>query len=87
VEWIVDTNNVPNLGLNPSDGTLQGSTQTSTLPLSSKQLEMLKTAGGDNPAHKFTCKIAVGNSKTEFTAIQTLTINAPGKRFTNKVYK
>jgi len=39
------TSVVADLGMNPTDGTLGGNTQTSRLPLSSVQLVKLKKAG------------------------------------------
>ena len=79
VEWISQTN-VASLGLSPQDGIISGTSQTSTLTLSSAQLVQLKTAGGLNPAHVFTCKITVGTSNTAVTATQTYSIFTPGKR-------
>ncbi|KAL5271415.1 hypothetical protein ACHWQZ_G001903 [Mnemiopsis leidyi] len=76
VQWTVSTS-VLNLGLNPSEGTLQGDTQTSTLPLSSTQLASLMATGGDNSNHIFTCKFLAGDDNTEFTATQTITISPP----------
>ena len=78
VEWISGTN-VASLGLAPQDGTISGTSQTSTLALSSAQLVKLKTAGGGNPAHVFTCKITVGTSSTPLQATQTMSIYTPGK--------
>ena len=85
VDWSTSTN-VDKLGLNPSDGTLQGSTQTSSLSLSSAQLAKLKTAGGANPSHIFTCKIKAGKKNTEFSATQTVDILAPGKHSLKSAY-
>ena len=62
----------------PQDGVIVGTTQTSTLSLSSSQLEKLKTAGGGNRAHTFTCRIAVGDLNTAVTATQTINIYTPG---------
>ena len=72
----------------PQDGVIEGTTQTSTLSLSSSQLEKLKTAGGGNRAHTFTCRIAVGDLNTAVTATQTINIYTPGikRTFTDKVY-
>ena len=78
VEWISGTN-VASLGLAHQDGTISGTSQTSTLALSSAQLVKLKTAGGGNPAHVFTCKITVGTSSTPLQATQTYNIYTPGK--------
>ena len=82
VEWISGTN-VASLGLAPQDGTISGTSQTSTLALSSEQLVKLKTAGGSNPAHVFTCKITVGTSSTPLQATQTISIYTPGKCLLN----
>ena len=78
VEWISQTN-VASLGLSPQDGIISGTSQTSTLTLSSAQLVQLKTAGGSNPAHVFTCKITVGTSNTPLQSTQTYNIYTPGK--------
>ena len=78
VEWISGTT-VASLGLAPQDGTISGTSQTSTLTLSSAQLVKLKSAGGNNPAHVFTCKITVGTSSTPLQATQTYNIYTPGK--------
>ena len=80
VAWSTTTN-AANLGLNPGDGVIQGTTQSSTLSLSSAQLVKLKVAGGSNPAHVFTCKIMVGVAKKEVTATQTINIYTPSKLF------
>ena len=78
VQWTVSTS-VANLGLNPSEGTLQGDSQTSILPLSSTQLASLMAASGDNSNHVFTCKFVAGNDNTEFTATQSVTIAPPSE--------
>ena len=78
VEWISGTS-VTNLGLAPQDGVISGSTQTSTLSLSSAQLVKLKAAGGNNRDHVITCKITVGASSTAITATQTMSIYTPGE--------
>ena len=78
VQWTVSTN-VANLGLNPSEGTLQGDSQTSILPLSSTQLASLMAVGGDNSNHVFICKFVAGKDDTEFTATQTVTIVPPSE--------
>ena len=75
-QWTTSAN-VPDLGLNPSDGSIQDKTQQSILPLSSVQLVKLKTAGANDPV--FTCKIVVGDENTEFTATQTINIYDPGR--------
>ena len=67
------------LTLAPKDGTIQGTTQTSTLSLSSSQLVKLKAAGGSNRVHTFTCKIVVGVAKKEVTASQSVSIYTPGE--------
>ena len=66
------------LTLAPKDGTIQGTTQTSTLSLSSAQLVKLKATGGTNPAHVFTCKITTGS--TTVHATQTINIYTPGRK-------
>ena len=78
VVWTTATG-VSSLGLAPQDGTIAGTSQTSTLSLSSNQLGKLKTAGGSNPAHVFTCKITVGTSNQAVTATQTVSIYTPGE--------
>ena len=72
---------VSGLNLAPVQGAYQSTShsQTSTLAVSSEQLVKLKTAGGKNPAHVFTCKIVVGKSNTEVTAVQSINIYTPGK--------
>jgi hypothetical protein len=75
VAWNTDRS-VANLGLAPEDGLIKGTTQTSTLSLSSTQLVKLKEAG---PDHKFTCKITVGVSKVEVAATQAVKIYTPGE--------
>ena len=77
VEWNT-AKNTADLGLNSQTGLIQGTTQTSTLSLSSAQLVKLKAAGDNNPDHTFTCKIYVGVSKKEVTATQTVSIYSPG---------
>ena len=78
VEWILGTS-VTSLGLAPQDGVISGTSQTSTLSLSSAQLVQLKAAGGNNPSHVITCRIIVGTSSTAITATQTMSIYTPGK--------
>ena len=78
VQWISGTT-VTDLALAPQDGTISGNTQTSTLSLSAAQLAKLKRAGGNNPSHVITCKIAVGKLNTPVTAIQTISVYTPGK--------
>ena len=78
VEWISGTS-VTSLVLAPQDGVISGTSQTSTLSLSSAQLVQLKTAGGNNPSHVITCKIIVGTSSTAITATQTMSIYTPGR--------
>ena len=68
-----------NLDLKPTDGVIQGTTQTSTLSLSSAQLIKLKAAG-DNPAHIFTCVIKVGTKPFTVGAEQTINVYTPGKQ-------
>ena len=80
VEWILGTS-VTSLGLTPQDGVKSGTSQTSTLSLSSAQLVQLKAAGGNNPSHVITCKITVGDSNTPVSATQTIDIYTPGKKF------
>ena len=85
VVWTTATS-ASSLGLAPQDGTITGTSQTSTLSLSSTQLGKLKIAGGSNPAHVFTCKITVGTSNQDVTATQTVSIYTPGEIccFSNK---
>ena len=78
VEWISGTS-VTSLGLAPQDGVISGTSQTSTLTLTSAQLVQLKTAGGNNRDHVITCKITVGTSSTAITATQTMSIYTPGE--------
>ena len=78
VAWSTTTN-AANLGLHPGDGVIQGTTQSSTLSLSSAQLVKLKVAGVSNPAHVFACKITVGVAKKEVAATQTISIYSPSK--------
>jgi hypothetical protein len=78
VEW--NTANPPaDLGkLDIKQGTHSGITQTSTLQLSKEQLKALKAQSNSDPAHVFTCKISVGDTKTDYTATQTVNIYTLG---------
>ena len=78
VAW--STTSATAFAFNKNDGVHNkaDNSQTSTLSFSSSQLAALKTAGGKNPAHTFTCKITVGPTNTEFKAMQTMNIYAPG---------
>ena len=78
VVWTTSTV-VSDLNLNPDQGILQGTSQTSSLQLSSAQLVKLKAAGSGNPEHIFTCKILADPSKTSIIATQTVNIYTPGK--------
>ena len=57
-----------------NDGTFSGNKQESTLTISEFKLGSLSSA-----IHTFTCKITIGESKTEVTATQTITIFFPSK--------
>ena len=76
---VVWTTVVSDLNLDPDQGILQGTSQTSTLQLSSAQLVKLKTAGDETPEHIFTCKILADPSNTPIIATQTVNIYTPGK--------
>ena len=74
VQWTTNSNtgNV----YSPQDGTIAGTSQTSTLSLSSTQLANLKMAGDSS---SFTCKIFVGKQNTPVSASQTITLYKPGE--------
>ena len=74
VQWTTSSN-TPNV-YTPQDGTISGTSQTSTLSLSSSQLENLKMAGDTS---SFTCKILVGIQDTAVSASQTVNLFNPGK--------
>ena len=80
VTWELGTK-VDNLGtLSVDQGTIADQTQTSVLTLTSSQLEKVKQAGENNPAHEITCKINVGVIiPKDYTASQTVSIYTPGK--------
>jgi hypothetical protein len=77
VVWTTPKNDA-SLGLSPQRGVIKGTTQTSTLSLSSVQLVKLKASGGSDPSHIFTCRITVGTSKSSFEATQIIKIYTPG---------
>ena len=60
------------------DGTHGGSTQTSTLTISSYQLGILSLKNSGS-THTFTCEITVGTSDTPVRATQTIAVYTPSK--------
>lgn len=74
VNW--DYPSITNLGLSPSDGTLIGTSQTSSLAISSAQLVMLRAAG---TTHVIRCSIAVGDVGAIIQSTQSLSIYSPGR--------
>ena len=79
VTWVMGTS-VTSFGfLNVKQGTYANHAQTSSLTLSSSQVAKLKTAGGNDPTHKITCKISVGDTPTDYTATHTAKIYKPGE--------
>ena len=59
-----------------ADGAHSGTSQTSTLTISSGRLSSLK---GSSRSHTFTCRINVGKSNTPITATQTISIYTPSE--------
>ena len=57
-------------------GTFKDHAQTSTWTLTSEQVKKMKAVDG---THLFTCKITVGDTPTDYKAIQTAKIYTPGK--------
>jgi hypothetical protein len=72
VQWTTKSNTA-NV-YSPQDGTIKGTSQTSTLSLSSTQLVNLKKVGD---VSVFTCKIFVGDLKTAVAATQSITVYTP----------
>ena len=58
-------------------GTHSGTTQTATLTIASAKLGAMHTAG--SVSLDFMCKIGVGTTPTEVSAIQTVSIYKPGE--------
>ena len=61
-------------------GTHSGTTQTATLTIASAKLGAMHTAG--SVSLDFKCKIGVGTTPTELTAIQTVSIYKPSENMT-----
>jgi hypothetical protein len=62
--------------IDDGDHSFSGFSQTSTLKISSAELETLKSS---KPTQTFTCKIIVGSKKTALEAVQSITIYSPSK--------
>ena len=60
-----------------NDGTYIGNKQESTLTITAAKLASLHLSSA---AQTFTCKITIGDSDTEVTATQTITIFNPSKK-------
>ena len=73
VQWSPATQTSDEL-YNLEDGYHSGTSQTSTLTISSTKL---KTLLSSSDSHTFTCKVTLGSSNTQFTATQTITIYDP----------
>ena len=58
-------------------GTHSGTTQTATLTIAKAKLDELHTA--NSVSLDFKCKIGVGTTPTDVTAIQTVSIYKPGE--------
>ena len=72
VKWVTDSNTA-NV-YSAEDGTIVGTSQTSSLSLSSTQLTNLKRNGDITT---FTCTIFVGDQKKAVSATQALTLFTP----------
>ena len=66
-EWDIDN----------GDHSFSGFTQTSTVTISSDELEVMKV---EKAEHSFTCSIVVGTKKTELKTSQKFTIYSPSKQ-------